>query len=655
MPKIKGLKDAPILVRENDALGLSDYAKALSDFILSADTPMTIGIQGDWGSGKSSMMYLIEEKIKADCQEQGKKRHTLWFNTWQFSQFNLDNQLSISLLSRFIDNLEGLKPEESANTEQVEIQPKDSKLKNTVRKLAFWTVASAAEMAGATKVADKIIDASEEPKSSSAYSQQPSEYIEDLQKDLVTLVENKRKECNLDRIVVFIDDLDRLLPQKAVEFLESLKLFLDIDGCVYVLACDYQVVTQGLKQKFGVGEAELKGRSFFDKIIQVPFNMPVSQYNANEFCQQMLKHIDVAHEKEDVDLYVKLISFSVGFNPRTVKRLFNNLLLLKLVLIKKQGLEADDVAQVNEKIRILFATLCLQNTFNPLYNHLQNHLKQLGKQEKEVPENELETANELFNKLTEIDTLKQKDGEFAKLWQVMPDNAFFDRLAHFMGAFFEAIQLKSDTSKNANDMLNAGEIATLRNIMSFSAVVSVDAETDTYQPHPNRDRIRKQNRELIKCVIAEIEERYQDVLNQLGPIMDKFKIYQRNYGDRELAISAYSYVRGSDDNLFSIVFWLSDGSRKFSTIGEKYIRHFIEEAGGDCDEAWFESHLRQTFPDANITGEDEKDDYVIFHDETLPPQTSREELENTFRKTAFEVLDKLLPRVVQLHKDRILY
>jgi hypothetical protein len=111
----------------------------------------------------------------------------------------------------------------------------------------------------ATKVADKIMDASEEP--SPASSQEPSEYISDLQKDLVTLVENKRNECNLDRIVVFIDDLDRLLPQKAVDFLESLKLFLDIEGCVYVLACDYQVVTQGLKQKFGVGEAELKGRS----------------------------------------------------------------------------------------------------------------------------------------------------------------------------------------------------------------------------------------------------------------------------------------------------------------------------------------------------------------------------------------------------------
>jgi len=647
MPEIKGLKDAPIQLGENDALGLSDYAEALSNFILSADTPMTIGIQGDWGSGKSSMMYLIEEKI------QGKNIHTLWFNTWQFSQFNLDNQLSISLLSRFIDNLEKLKSEPSAD-ESVNKPPEDSKLKNTVRKLAFWTVASAAEMAGATKVADKFMDASEE--SSPVNSQEPSEYIGNLQKDLKELVKNKRKDCNLNRIVVFIDDLDRLLPQKAVEFLESLKLFLDIDGCVYVLACDYQVVTQGLKQKFGVGEAELKGRSFFDKIIQVPFNMPVSQYNVNDFCQKMLEHIEVAHDKEDVNLYVNLISFSVGFNPRTVKRLFNNLLLLKLVLIKKKALEADDVAQVNEKMRILFATLCLQNTFSSLYNYLQNRLKQLGKQENSqivLSEAEVNTAtNELFKKLTDIDTLGQEDGEFAKLWQgVMPEPnaAFFDRLANFMGVFFEAIQLKSDTSENANDTLNAGEIATLKNIMSFSAVVSVDGQQQSTSSEEVR-KIRGQNRELIKGVISEIENRYKKELEQLAPIMDKFKIYQPNFGDKELDICAYSNIRSHDKNRISILFWLTDGSREHSTTGEKFIQHYIEEADGDfAKQAWFESNLREIFPDAVFNGK--RWDHATFYENKFPPNTSREELENSFRQTAFDVWDKLLPKLLELHEE----
>lgn len=52
-------------------------------------------------------------------------------------------------------------------------------------------------------------------------------------------------------MVIFVDDLDRLQPAKAVELLEVLKVFLDCEKCVYVLAVDYEVVTQGIKQKFG--------------------------------------------------------------------------------------------------------------------------------------------------------------------------------------------------------------------------------------------------------------------------------------------------------------------------------------------------------------------------------------------------------------------
>ena len=68
------------------------------------------------------------------------------------------------------------------------------------------------------------------------------------------------------RIVVFIDDLDRIKPAIAVEILETIKLFVDVPNCVFVLALDYGVVSRGLKDKFGIDEQEL-GRSFFDKII----------------------------------------------------------------------------------------------------------------------------------------------------------------------------------------------------------------------------------------------------------------------------------------------------------------------------------------------------------------------------------------------------
>jgi len=418
MPKIKGLKDVPIQIHDNDALGLSDYAKALSAFILSADTPITIGIHGDWGSGKSSLMYLIEQKMKADCD----KVYSLWFNAWQFSQFNMGEQLSLSLLSHFIDEIErfgGTQPSLEA--------------------------AKKALMAGTS-----------------------SKNIRDLKREISNLVAETLINEN-NRIIVFIDDIDRLEPEKALDLLETLKLFLDLKGCVFVLACDYQVIAQGLKQKFNLSENDLKG--FFEKMIQVPFNMPVSQYNAQDFLTTMLdEHLGVTYTTEqdksdDAALYLKLVTYSAGFNPRTVKWLFNNLLLLKFVLEAKGVLKSDKVAHVNEKMRILFATLCLQHSFSAMYNNLLYYLQDVGEAEN-ITDDKVRETNEFFRELRKSETFKQEEGDFA---ETKVGNAY--QLANFMGAFFDAIQLESDTSEYADDMLNANEIATLNNIMSFSVAI----------------------------------------------------------------------------------------------------------------------------------------------------------------------------------------
>lgn len=89
-----------------------------------------------------------------------------------------------------------------------------------------------------------------------------SHQIVKLKEGIEKSVKDKIGKDDNKRLVLFIDDLDRLLPEKAVELLEVFKLFMDVPGCVYVLACDYQVVSQGLKKKFGVGSDELKGKSF---------------------------------------------------------------------------------------------------------------------------------------------------------------------------------------------------------------------------------------------------------------------------------------------------------------------------------------------------------------------------------------------------------
>ena len=89
----------------------------------------------------------------------------------------------------------------------------------------------------------------------------------------------------------FIDDLDRIDPPVAVKILELLKNIFDLPRCIFVLAIDYNVVVKGLKSKFGelTAQNEREFRYFFDKIIQLPFTMPMPSYKIDTFLTDKLK------------------------------------------------------------------------------------------------------------------------------------------------------------------------------------------------------------------------------------------------------------------------------------------------------------------------------------------------------------------------------
>ena len=110
------------------------------------------------------------------------------------------------------------------------------------------------------------------------------ESVSKLQEDFAELVKKTGK-----RLVIFIDDLDRLNPEVAVELLEIIKLFVNVENSIFVLAIDYEVVVKGVRKKYGENLSEEKCRNFFDKIIQLPFKMPVERYNLTELVRKAVQ------------------------------------------------------------------------------------------------------------------------------------------------------------------------------------------------------------------------------------------------------------------------------------------------------------------------------------------------------------------------------
>lgn len=330
-----GLTDAPLTTLTGELLGVRAHIEALVQFICQCNTPMTIAIQGDWGTGKTSMMNIVRTQLK------NRGITCVWFNTWQFSQFNMQEDVPVALLMELLRSL---------GIEQ-------SKVKEIAVNFFKRTAVVAATVFGGKEAGDAT-------KESLAVSPmdifaQIRELREKLEKD----IQEKLKNSGSDRIVIFVDDLDRMNPGRAVELLEVIKNFMDLPGCVFVLAVDYGVVINGARQKYGEGMDEAKSRSFFDKIIQLPFNLPVSQYNITKYLKNIFDIPD-----GDLGLYKELATNSVGTNPRSLKRLANVMNLLKLLAAQnyRESLEKPEFQ------RVLFAILCLQMAYEPIYSAIMS-------------------------------------------------------------------------------------------------------------------------------------------------------------------------------------------------------------------------------------------------------------------------------------------
>lgn len=70
---------------EEDLLEISEYVKACAGFIMNCRTPMSIAIQGGWGTGKSSFMHLVEKELE-DLKSPQMEAVSVRFNTWQYSR-----------------------------------------------------------------------------------------------------------------------------------------------------------------------------------------------------------------------------------------------------------------------------------------------------------------------------------------------------------------------------------------------------------------------------------------------------------------------------------------------------------------------------------------------------------------------------------------
>lgn len=329
-----------------DEFMIDEYILGLSNFITGCETPLTLAIQGDWGTGKTSIMYQVEEKLKEKSSSNSKRKiKTIFFNTWQYSQFDMDKNLAVTLITDLIDELEVTDVNKRENFKKsLAVITKSMEY----LKLDFGIL-------NIEKINDQLLKL--------ISNEEKANNLKNLKQNLQSIIDDSIKENNYEKILIFIDDLDRLVPKKAIEFLEILKLFLDCRNCVFVLAIDYNVVLRGIKSKYGDDLDNEKGKAFFEKIIQVPFTVPVANYHMENFVNVSLEKLNFYFNDDVTKNVTQLIRDSIGNNPRSVNRLFNSVSLLMHIINPNNELENDDKL-------LIIATVCFQLRFDEAYDYL---------------------------------------------------------------------------------------------------------------------------------------------------------------------------------------------------------------------------------------------------------------------------------------------
>lgn len=372
-------------------------------------TPSTIGLYGDWGSGKSSLMKLAQDRIEELSKSKKKKDDDtpktlcIEFNGWLFEGYE---DTKTSLCGTILDTLADEKrfgPEVAEKAKELIKKIDFKKLIGKGVKFGLDYLLTGGIGALTDLTLSSILNSLKD-KSGSIESKDIEEILAKFKTEEKTRTEIKKfrddfkqllEDSKVENVVVFIDELDRCSPDTVLDVFEAMRLFLFVDGMSFIIGADERLIQYAIKTKYKEvpGNNLDIGKEYLEKVIQYPITIPqlnhaeVNQYLACLLLEPTLseeefnKFLKVVHSIEpDTELTVELLNEkesgitekckvdmalarqissvlapSINGNPRQCKR-FLNTLAMRLSLAKARGVELD---------KNILAKLMLAEYFNP--------------------------------------------------------------------------------------------------------------------------------------------------------------------------------------------------------------------------------------------------------------------------------------------------
>lgn len=268
-----------------DMLAYKPYADLITEIAISERmNPLTIGLFGNWGSGKSTLLNLIEEQTTSHSD---KKIAVIKVNAWMFEGYE---DAKTALMEAILQSMEENQTFFSDSKEKIKglmgrvnwMGVGKTVLKNSVPWAIsgmtgmppFMIMPSSSDFESPEKIQEQIEKTEKWSKEYLKENTQENvvENIRKFREEFISLIQ----ESKIDNLLILIDDLDRCNPDRIVETLEAIKLFLSVEKTTFIIAMDENIITYSIKRKYPQLDNEGLDVSidYIEKIVQLPIRIP---------------------------------------------------------------------------------------------------------------------------------------------------------------------------------------------------------------------------------------------------------------------------------------------------------------------------------------------------------------------------------------------
>lgn len=400
-----------------DLLGYQVHADLLKKIILNdAMLPISIGVFGNWGSGKSSLMLLLQQSLH-EWEESHQNEHSIilqvYFNSWQFESYDSTKLTMIESILEALDKDINTRKDVFERADDLLARINFLKVGVFILKKAYDNLTpdwmkkwlpkkdDIDKITGKDKYNNLLEDVTKG--NTSKFIATFRELFEDLVNDM-----------GYKAVIVYVDDLDRCDPKRIIGCLEAVKLFVNVKKTAFVIGADERIIEYAISQHYPIQmkkeDISSPFSDYLEKLIQLPYKLPRLSDNEQEtyitllLCKNHLNeiHFNQIHQKylefrktdkhskyniddikanipenQNIDFYaveyrlpiVPIIKQFLNGNPRQLKR-FLNTLYVRQELADVAGFR-DIRPDVLTKIMVLEYNTLYNSRFEELYK-LQN-------------------------------------------------------------------------------------------------------------------------------------------------------------------------------------------------------------------------------------------------------------------------------------------